>query len=130
MSFIGFERHQTPPYDILGHLMCQRNVLCDENGLNRVESKLKSWHFFLAGRENRLCECKFRLLRPNHCCCMLSSLRYDIRRWIDETFRAFSAYPGGSMAIRVLVEFITRNFWRCERKAGGGVGPPQTITTA
>ena len=61
---------------------------------------------------------------------MLSSLRYDIRWWIDETFRAFFAYRGGSVAIRMLVEVVVRNFWRYDRKAGGGVGPPQTITTA
>ena len=85
---------------------------------------------FVLDYQNRLHEARFWPWPSNHCCCIPSPLRYDIRRWIDGEFRGFSAYCVGSVPIRMLVEFVVRNFWQSDQNAGDGVGPAQIIITA
>ena len=53
-----------------------------------------------------------------------------MRRLIDEKFRGFSAYRGGSVAIWVLVEVVVAFYWEFDRNARGGIGSPPITTTA
>ena len=67
---------------------------------------------------------------PNHCGSVSSSLMYNIRWTIDEKFRGFSAFRGGSVAICMLLGVVAFILWEFDRNAGDDVTPLLRMLTA